>query len=131
MTESHIEFAYVDVFASVPLTGAPLTLVPAADGITDHQMRAVAREFNQSETTFVLQASRPGTTRRLRSFTPTGEEVFGAGHNALGAWLWLTSSGRLGLEDDAITVSQHIGEDVLPVRLRELPGGSPPRRPRR
>ncbi|MFG2045166.1 PhzF family phenazine biosynthesis protein [Dactylosporangium sp. NPDC048998] len=122
MTDSHIEFAYVDVFASVPLAGAPLTLVPDADGITDHQMRAVAREFNQSETTFVLRPSRPGTTRRLRSFTPTGEEVFGAGHNALGAWLWLASSGRLGLDGDETTFSQHIGEDVLPVHVRRTEG---------
>ncbi|GAA2357509.1 PhzF family phenazine biosynthesis protein [Dactylosporangium salmoneum] len=130
MTDSHIEFAYVDVFASVPLTGAPLTLVPDADGITDHQMRAVAREFNQSETTFILKPSRPGTTRRLRSFTPTGEEVFGAGHNALGAWLWLATSERLGLDGgldgdgdgDGTTFSQHIGEDVLPVHVRHADG---------
>jgi PhzF family phenazine biosynthesis protein len=64
---------------SGPLTGAPLSLVTDADALTDVQMRAIAREFNQSETTFLLRPSLPGATRQLRSFTPTGEEVFGAG----------------------------------------------------
>jgi trans-2,3-dihydro-3-hydroxyanthranilate isomerase len=117
-----VEFAYVDVFASAPLTGAPLTLVPDADGITDHQMRAIAREFNQSETTFILSSSLPGATRRLRSFTPTGEEVFGAGHNALGAWLWLASSGQLAFHGDDTTFTQHIGADVLPVHMSRPDG---------
>jgi PhzF family phenazine biosynthesis protein len=106
------QFVYVDVFAEQPLTGAPLTLVTDADGLTEAQMRAVAREFNQSETTFVQSPDRPGVTRRLRSFTPTGQEVYGAGHNALGAWLWLASSGQLA---DADEFTQQIGDDVLPV----------------
>jgi PhzF family phenazine biosynthesis protein len=118
-----VEFFYVDVFASVPLTGAPLTLVPDADGMSDDQMRALAREFNQSETTFILSSSLPGATRRLRSFTPTGEEVFGAGHNALGAWLWLASSGQLGFHGDETVFTQHIGEDVLQVHMSRADSG--------
>jgi predicted PhzF superfamily epimerase YddE/YHI9 len=42
----------------------------------------------------------PGATWRLRSFTPIGAEVYGAGHNALGAWLWLAGSGRLASGQD-------------------------------
>ncbi|WP_238006796.1 PhzF family phenazine biosynthesis protein [Dactylosporangium sp. AC04546] len=121
MTESRA-FAYVDVFASTPLTGAPLTLVTDADGLADEQMQALAREFNQSETTFVQRPVRAGTTYRLRSFTPSGAEVFGAGHNALGAWLWLAESGRLGADEG--TFVQHIGDDVLPVHVRR-PDGRP------
>jgi PhzF family phenazine biosynthesis protein len=120
VTRTEIQFVYVDVFASAPLTGAPLTLVTDADGVTEAQMRAVAREFNQSETTFVLRPSRPDVTRRLRSFTPTGEEVFGAGHNALGAWLWLASSGELA--GDEGTFAQQIGDDVLPVHVHRTQG---------
>ncbi|MET7418994.1 PhzF family phenazine biosynthesis protein [Dactylosporangium sp. NPDC005555] len=112
-----LDFVYVDVFAATPLTGAPLTLVTDADGITDDQMRAVAREFNQSETTFVQRPTLPDTTRRLRSFTPTGQEVYGAGHNALGAWLWLASTGELEVHDEA-TYTQHIGDAVYPVHVR-------------
>ena len=82
-------FYLIDVFAQRPLTGNPLALVPDADDLAEAQMRAIAREFNQSETTFLLDPGLPGATWRLRSFTPIGAEVYGAGHNALGAWLWL------------------------------------------
>jgi Phenazine biosynthesis-like protein len=59
----------------------------AAEALTNPgagRMRAIAREFNQSETSFLLHPSLPGATWRLRSFTRTGAEVFGAGQNALG-----------------------------------------------
>ena len=52
---SRVPFYFVDVFASRPLTGNPLSLVPDADGLDEVQMRAIAREFNQSETTFLLR----------------------------------------------------------------------------
>ncbi len=50
---STVPFAVVDVFASVPLTGNPVSIVPDADDLTEAQMQAIAREFNQSETVFV------------------------------------------------------------------------------
>jgi trans-2,3-dihydro-3-hydroxyanthranilate isomerase len=75
---STVRFAFVDVFASVPLTGNPVSIVPDADDLTEAQMQAIAREFNQSETVFVLRPDRPEATWRLRSFTPIGAEVFGA-----------------------------------------------------
>ena len=92
---SRVPFFFVDVFASRPLTGNPLSLVPDADDLDETQMRAIAREFNQSETTFLLRPSLPGAAVRLRSFTPIGAEVGEAGHNALGAWLWMEAAGRL------------------------------------
>jgi trans-2,3-dihydro-3-hydroxyanthranilate isomerase len=49
-------------------------------------MAAIAREFNQSETTFITTATRADELGRLRSFTPDGSEDTGAGHNSLGAW---------------------------------------------
>jgi PhzF family phenazine biosynthesis protein len=116
-----ISFAMVDVFATKPLTGNPLALVPDADGLPDEVMRAVAREFNQSETTFLLRPELPGADRRLRSFTPTGEEVGGAGHNALGAWLWLAESGAAGPRE----YTQEIGGRALSVRVDEAPDGTP------
>jgi trans-2,3-dihydro-3-hydroxyanthranilate isomerase len=90
---TRVPFCFVDVFATRPLTGNPLSPVTEADTLAEPQMRAIAREFNQSETTFLLRPSLPGATWRLRSFTPIGAEVFGAGHNALGAWLWLAAAG--------------------------------------
>lgn len=108
-----IEFAIVDVFAVGPLTGNALAVVPDADALDVPTMRAIAREFNQSETTFVVRPTAPGATWRLRSFTPGGHEVGGAGHNALGAWLWLAHAGRVG----GGTFSQQIGTDLLPVEV--------------
>jgi predicted PhzF superfamily epimerase YddE/YHI9 len=80
-----VRFYFVDVFASRPLTGNPVSLVPDADGLADPVMQAIAREFNQSGTAFLLRPTLPGATWRLRSFTPIGAEVGGAGHHALGA----------------------------------------------
>jgi trans-2,3-dihydro-3-hydroxyanthranilate isomerase len=117
---SRVPFYFVGVFATRPLTGNPLSLVPDADGLNEAQMRAIAREFNQSETTFLLRPSLPGATVRLRSFTPAGAEVGGAGHNALGAWLWLEEAGRLASAALGHGLQQEIAGQVLPVEvLRE------------
>ncbi len=115
MTQT-IAFSLVDVFAIDPLTGNPVAIVPDADSLPLETMRALAREFNQSETTFLLRPDTDGATWRLRSFTPIGAEVFGAGHNALGAWLWLAAAGRLG-EGTPGRYVQQIGDDLLPVTV--------------
>jgi trans-2,3-dihydro-3-hydroxyanthranilate isomerase len=112
-----VSFYFVDVFASRPLTGNPLSLVTDADGLDESRMRAIAREFNQSETAFLLRPTLPGATWRLRSFTPIGAEVAGAGHNALGAWLWLAAAGRLPRESGGPGLAQEIGGKVLPVEV--------------
>ena len=115
-----VSFYFVDVFASQPLSGNPLSLVPDADGLAEAQMRAIAREFNQSETTSfaAAAATRPGATWRLRSFTPIGAEVCGAGHNALGAWLWLAAAGRLPAgERTAWPWRRRSAGEVLPVEV--------------
>jgi len=119
---SRVPFCFVDVFASRPLTGNPLSLVPDADGLDEGQMRAIAREFNQSETTFVLRPSLPGAGVRLRSFTPIGVEVGGAGHNALGAWLWMEAAGRLPRAEGDAGLRQEIHGQVLPVEVARRAG---------
>jgi trans-2,3-dihydro-3-hydroxyanthranilate isomerase len=119
-----VPFYFVDVFASRPLTGNPLSLVPDADDLDEARMRAIAREFNQSETTFVLRPSLPGAAVRLRSFTPIGAEVGGAGHNALGAWLWLAAAGRLPPADGEGGLRQEIAGQLLPVEVIR-PAGEP------
>ncbi|WP_433306182.1 PhzF family phenazine biosynthesis protein [Actinoplanes sp. CA-030573] len=79
-----VAFALVDVFADRPLAGNPLAVVPDADRIDEAVLPRIAAEFNQSETTFVVAPTVAGADFRLRSFTPAGVEVYGAGHNALG-----------------------------------------------
>jgi trans-2,3-dihydro-3-hydroxyanthranilate isomerase len=110
-----LKYFLVDVFADEPLTGNPLAVVPDADGLTAAQMRAIATEFNLSETTFLVRPSTSAAAWRLRSFTPGGVEVGGAGHNALGAWIWLAQAGRVQPSDHPYT--QEIGGDLLEVNV--------------
>ncbi|MGH8187094.1 MAG: PhzF family phenazine biosynthesis protein, partial [Steroidobacteraceae bacterium] len=110
----------IDVFAETPLMGNPLAVVEGADALPDGTLRRIAREFNQAETTFIMNSTR--ADRKLRSFSASGAEVFGAGHNALGAWLWLGAHGCLGALDTATTFQQEIGADVLPMTLEQRGG---------
>jgi trans-2,3-dihydro-3-hydroxyanthranilate isomerase len=117
---SKVPFVLVDVFAGRPLAGNPVSVVPDADGLPVETMRAIAREFNQSETTFVLGSSDGRADVRFRSFTPTGEEVGGAGHNIVGAWIWLAAAGRLPVGQESFV--QEIGDDLLRVRVTRAGG---------
>ena len=117
-----LRFALVDVFADEPLTGNPAALVADADDLGDGQLRALAREFNQSETAFLLQPSQSDATLRIRAFTAAGSEVGGAGHFALAAWLWLDAADTL--PRDGSPLVQELGGDRLPVEVTRTPGQS-------
>ena len=54
MTGQHLRFYFVDVFAQEPLNGNPLALVINAQDLEQPTMQRIARELNQSETTFLL-----------------------------------------------------------------------------
>jgi PhzF family phenazine biosynthesis protein len=110
----------IDVFAQAPLSGNPLAVVEDADGLSDAQMKRIAGEFNQAETTFLMKSER--ADRKLRSFTANGTEVFGAGHNALGAWLWMGEQGHLGPLETPSTFHQEIGDHALPITLARVDG---------
>lgn len=114
-------FVLLDVFTDRPLTGNPLPLVPRAAGLTDAQMQALAREFNASESTFVVPPTDPRATRRLKCFSPT-HEVFGAGHNALGAWWGLAADGDIEGADGEVRYWQELGPRVLPVDVTRAGG---------
>ena len=110
----------IDVFADSSLSGNPLAVVEGADGLSETQMRRIASEFNQAETTFVMRSNRADL--KLRSFTAAGAEVGGAGHNALGAWLWLAEDGKLGPIEVPRLFRQEIGGEVLSIELRPVDG---------
>jgi trans-2,3-dihydro-3-hydroxyanthranilate isomerase len=126
-----LSFALVDVFAAAPLSGNPLAVVLDADPIPEAVMPGIAQEFNQSETTFVLSSAEPRATWRLRSFTARGDEVTGAGHNALGAWWWLAQSGRVATGDFTQELGGGLGDlsirrnadNTLQVAMQQGPGG--------
>ena len=77
-----VQFYTCDVFTDVRFGGNPLAVLPDATGLSSVQMQQIAREFNFSESTFVLPSQR-GYTRNVRIFTPTQEIPF-AGHPNIG-----------------------------------------------
>ncbi len=78
----------LDVFTETPLAGNPLAVVHDADDLDGEAMQTIAREFNLSETVFVLKPVNPVHTARLRIFTPTKELPF-AGHPTVGTAILL------------------------------------------
>lgn len=86
-------FITVDVFTDRRFGGNPLAVFPDARGLSDAEMQALAREFNLSETTFVLPPADPANTARVRIFTPTTELPF-AGHPNVGTGWVLARDGR-------------------------------------
>jgi len=84
MAKSPLPFYTLDVFCDRKFTGNPLAVVLDADALADCEMQSIAREFNLSETVFVLEPRDPVNTARLRIFTPARELPF-AGHPTIGA----------------------------------------------
>ena len=78
-------FRIVNVFTvgDDRFSGNPLCVFEDARGLEPAQMQALARQFNLSETTFVLPPTREGADARVRIFTPGFEMPF-AGHPTLG-----------------------------------------------
>lgn len=110
------EYAYriVDVFTETPLEGNPLAVLPDAGGIDDAAMQRIAREFNLSETVFVLPSGRTGCAVRLRIFTPTMEMRF-AGHPTIGGAFVALQCGIVRGETHRFSIDELVGE--IPVRV--------------
>ena len=63
----------VDAFTKELFRGNPAGVVTNAEGLSEGQMLAIARELNNSETAFVLPAEGDDHDIRVRFFTPTME----------------------------------------------------------
>ena len=97
----------VDVFTDRPLAGNPLAVFPQADGLSDAQMQAIAREMNLSETTFVT-APEGGGDARVRIFTPVTELPF-AGHPSVGTACTLVRLARVAAQEPVTRVILELG----------------------
>ena len=114
------EFCILDVFTNVPYSGNPLAVVLDAEGLEPDQMQTIAREFNLSETVFVLPPEYPVHSAKLRIFTRFTELPF-AGHPTIGtaALLAARKLGEPDGEEDAIIVLEEgIGALRVGVRMR-------------
>lgn len=102
-----------DVFSSTAFGGNQLAVLPDAAGLTSEGMQAIAREFNLSETTFVLAPSSPEFFRHVRIFTPRAELPF-AGHPTVGTACALVHDGQLGKKESYDLILE---EKVGPVKV--------------
>ena len=84
-----LTFETWDVFTETAFAGNPLAIVHGAEGLSVAQMQTLAREFNLSETIFVMPPRDPAHTARVRIFFPTAEIPF-AGHPTLGCAIALS-----------------------------------------
>jgi trans-2,3-dihydro-3-hydroxyanthranilate isomerase len=116
---SSYRFFTCDVFTDRRFGGNPLAVLPDARGLDDRLMQAIAREFNLSETTFVLPPEDPRHTARLRIFTPAAEVPF-AGHPTVGSAFVLATSGVVGAGERRITFEETVGP--IPVEIERVGG---------
>jgi trans-2,3-dihydro-3-hydroxyanthranilate isomerase len=92
------------------LTGNPLCVFENGAGFDTRKMQALARQFNLSETTFILPSS--SADARVRIFTPAYEMPF-AGHPTLGT---AHVCRALGLGGDSLRLEMQAG--LIPVRAQ-------------
>jgi trans-2,3-dihydro-3-hydroxyanthranilate isomerase len=108
----------LDVFTDRLLTGNPLAVVLDSEGLDTAAMQAIAREFNLSETVFVIPSSHTGNRAALRIFTPTFEMPF-AGHPTVGTAVLLASLDHPGEDIDVLFgLEEKIGVVSCAVSLR-------------
>lgn len=115
-----LEFDTCDVFTTTRFGGNPLAVVYGAGALDGAAMQTIAREFNLSETVFVLHADAASASARIRIFTPAIELPF-AGHPNVGTAVMLAR--RLGIGGDQIALDQPPGR--VPARLARDATGVP------
>jgi PhzF family phenazine biosynthesis protein len=74
----------IDAFTRQPFTGNPAGVVLNADGLTDAEMLAIARELNNADTAFIMARDGEDHDMRARFFTPRMEAGF-VGHASVAA----------------------------------------------
>jgi trans-2,3-dihydro-3-hydroxyanthranilate isomerase len=114
-------FHTADVFTQRRFGGNPLAVFPDARGLTATQMASLAREFNLSETVFVLPPADPANTRRLHIFTP-GRELPFAGHPTVGAAFVLAALGEIATPTAETRIVFEEGVGLVPVTILSRDG---------
>ncbi|NKB43715.1 MAG: PhzF family phenazine biosynthesis isomerase [Alphaproteobacteria bacterium] len=113
-------FVTLDVFTKQIFGGNPLAVVFDAAGLDSAAMQKIAREFNLSETTFVLPSEHPDNTHRVRIFTPVAELPF-AGHPTLGTAVALALAASPPQDRVEYRFEESIG--VIPVSVAKTSDG--------
>ena len=123
MTRTY-SYVIVDVFTDRIFGGNQLAVILDAESLSSTEMQAIAREFNFSESTFVLPPVSPGAVKRVRIFTPSFEMPF-AGHPTIGTAFVLDHEGylRSGEAQAEAILDESIGPVVVRIdRGSDTPG---------
>jgi len=85
------DFETYDVFTRDKFAGNQLAVIMDGQGLSTEEMQTITREFNLSETTFVLPPENRNNTARVRIFT-LGYEMPFAGHPTVGTAIAIARS---------------------------------------
>lgn len=118
-----LHYHRVDVFTDRAFGGNPLAVFTNGRGISSETMQAIAKEFNLSETTFVLPPDDPAHDYRVRIFTPA-QELPMAGHPTVGTSFVLAREQMIDCSRDETTITLEEGVGPIPVRV-EFRDGQP------
>lgn len=116
-----LHYHRVDVFTDRAFGGNPLAVFTNGRGLDTETMQAIAKEFNLSETTFVLPPDDPKHDWRVRIFTP-GSELPMAGHPTVGTSFVLAREHLIPRDTRETTIVLEEGVGPVPVRI-EFEGG--------
>ncbi len=116
-------FVTADVFTTTKGAGNPLAVVLDCAGLPDAQMQMIAREFNISETTFVLPPKAPDRAAFVRIFTPARELPF-AGHPVIGTAVVLAERHRAHSSAPLSRMVLEVPLGVVDVEISDDPRGA-------
>ncbi|MFO1100253.1 MAG: PhzF family phenazine biosynthesis protein [Xanthobacteraceae bacterium] len=116
-------FVTADVFTTTKGAGNPLAVVLDCAGLSDAQMQMIAREFNISETTFVLLPKAPDRAAFVRIFTPARELPF-AGHPVIGTAVVLAERHRAQSSAPLSRMVLEVPLGVVDVEIGDDPRGA-------
>lgn len=114
-------FHTLDVFTDRSFGGNQLAVFPEAGAIPEQLMQSIAREFNLSETAFVLPPRRPEAARRVRIFTP-GRELPFAGHPTVGSAALLVDLGLIPAPGGSASFILEEEVGLVPVKVQQQRG---------
>jgi trans-2,3-dihydro-3-hydroxyanthranilate isomerase len=115
-TMRKLHYHRVDVFTDRAFGGNPLAVFTNGRGLSDETMQAIAKEFNLSETTFVLPPEDARHDYRVRIFTPDRELPM-AGHPTVGTTYVLAREHMVRRDAEEVTITLEEGVGPIPVRV--------------
>jgi PhzF family phenazine biosynthesis protein len=114
-----INIKQVDAFTDSPLMGNPAGVVLNAQGLTEQQMQAIAREMAVPETAFVLPSTLPGADVRIRWFSAETEVPL-CGHATVASFHVMAEEGAHDMTaPGTYTFNLETKSGVLPVRVEK------------